>query len=87
MSYQWKELEYHKTNSQYRNFNGGLSLRKTKDMISIIQSFNPKQSIEKVDKFETYGEDVYFTIGAYKLNLKIGNTRDEQYFVSFNYNR
>ena len=80
MSYQWKELEYHNINSQYRNYNGGLSLRKTKDMINIIQSFNPEQSIEKIDKFETYGEDVYFTIGAYKLNLKIGNTKDDQYF-------
>ena len=80
MSYQWKELVYHNINSQYRNFNGGLSLRKTKDMINIIQSFNPEQSIEKVDKFETYGEDVYFTIGAYKLNLKIGNTKDDQHF-------
>lgn len=81
MSYQWKELEYHKTNLQYRNFNGGLSLRKTKDMINIIHSFKPQQSIEKLDKFETYGEDVYSTIGAYKLNLKIGNTKDDQHFA------
>ena len=80
MSYEWKELKYHNLNPEYRNFNGGLSLRKTKDMINIINSFKPEQSIEQLDKFETYGEDVYFTIGAYKLNLTVGDTKDDQYF-------
>ena len=80
MSYEWKELKNHNFNPQYRNFNGGLSLRKTKDMIHVIQSFQPQPSIEKIDKFETYGEDVYFTIGAYKLNLRVGNTKDDQHF-------
>ena len=81
MSYTWRELEHHNFNSEFRNFNGGLSLRKTKDMINIIQTFQPQPSIKEIDKLESYGEDVYFTIGAYKLNLKIGNTEDDQYFA------
>jgi hypothetical protein len=81
MSYEWNELRYHNLNVDVRNFNGGLSLRKTEDIINIIRSFPPKLSAVKLGQFETYGEDVYFTIGAYKLNLKVGDTKDDQKFA------
>lgn len=80
MSYNWKELKFNNLNPTYKNFNGGLSLRKNKDMITIIDTFPPTNSDGNYKILESYGEDAYFTIGAYKLGLKVGDTAICQHF-------
>ena len=76
MSYQWNEFLRENIVTPYRNFNGGLSLRKRGAMISIIEQFPPKPTIIGSMCLETDAEDVYFAMGAHKLGFKIGS--DEQ---------
>ena len=76
MCYQWNELLRECIYPPYRNFNGGLSLRKRTDALQIIESFPPELTVINSNKLETDAEDVYFTIGAYKLDLPLGS--DEQ---------
>ena len=73
MSYKWYELENEKIIPDYRNFNGGLSLRKRSDMIKIIDEYPDTHG---------YAEDVYFTVGCYKLNLPIGDDQFSQQFAN-----
>jgi hypothetical protein len=69
MIYTWNELPI--INSfHYRNFNGGLSLRKRNDMIRIIDS------IGKND----FAEDVYFVDGCILLGMSIGNDEPSSHF-------
>ena len=70
-SYIWNDLRREKLNPPFHNFNGGLSLRKRLDMIRIIETFPPK--------FE--GEDVYFTIGCYRLGLPVGDDEASSHFA------
>jgi len=65
---------------EYRNFNGGLSLRKRKHMIDIIHAFPPKTSIYPITCLEDTMEDVYFSFGCYKLNYPVGDNEDSNYF-------
>lgn len=76
MSYDWAELKNENLFIKCRNFNGGLSLRKRIDMIKIISTFGCDKTESNSVKFHTYAEDVYFTVGCYKLNMPIGD--DEQ---------
>ena len=76
MCYQWNELLREYIYPSYRNFNGGLSLRKRQDALTIIESFPPRPTETHSNALETDAEDVYFTIGAYSLNLPVGG--DEQ---------
>jgi hypothetical protein len=86
MSYNWNQLLYYGINPQIRNFNGGLSLRKKKDMIKIIENYPPMKTLEYNHKiigeqhFESYHEDIYFTIGCYKLILNIGDDIESSKF-------
>jgi hypothetical protein len=73
MSYQWSELLRENINVNYRNFNGGLSLRKRLDMIKIIQTFGIEFTEKESKNIKTDSEDVYFTLGCYKLNLPVGD--------------
>jgi len=73
MSYKWHELQRENINVNYRNFNGGLSLRKRLDMIKIIQTFGIEFTEKKSSNIRTDSEDVYFTLGCYKLNLPVGD--------------
>ncbi len=42
MSYDWNELKYNNYNFNFKNFNGGLSLRKINNMINIIKYLSPE---------------------------------------------
>jgi len=73
MSTRWGELEREKMIFQYSNFNGGLSLRKRQDMIRVCQTFPPQPTIYPSTHIESDAEDVYYTIGCFRLGLAIGN--------------
>jgi hypothetical protein len=84
MCYKWCVLEF---KTSYSNYNGGLSLRKRKDMLYIIEKFppvktleNPPENIKIEDSppIEALAEDAYFVKGCYLLNLDLGNT-DEHF--------
>lgn len=70
ISYEWHEFKEDNENLKfkYQNFNGGLSLRKRKDMIAVIDNYKPNNT--------KLAEDVYFTIGCHKLNLGNGNIKE-----------
>lgn len=83
MCYKWSQLDFR---TPFSNFNGGLSLRKRRDMIKIIEAFPPSKTLtdppdnvekEKIPPMEATAEDVYFVIGCYKLNLDLGDTDEE----------
>lgn len=80
MAYYWRELSREKINFEYRNFNGGLSLRKRKDMIRIIDTFPPTKSNNLNQSMNSDAEDVYFTIGCYRLHLPLGDCENCQHF-------
>jgi FkbM family methyltransferase len=82
MDHGWNELLREKMYINYRNFNGGLSLRKRQDMIKIINTFGIEKTKNNYDsdKIQTDAEDVYFTIGCYTLNLPIGDTVECMHF-------
>lgn len=74
--YQWNEMTRENIFPQHKNFQGGLSLRKRKDMIKIIDTFGTSKTLENLSQsknLQTDAEDVYFTIGCYKLGLSVGN--------------
>ena len=74
MSYEWRELVRENIQtSNFKNFNGGLSLRKRLDMIKIIHTFGIDFTEVNSLNIRTDHEDVYFTLGCYKLNLPIGD--------------
>ena len=81
MCYPWFELNREKIIPKYRNFNGGLSLRKRNDMIKIINTYPSKKTVEKSLDITTDAEDVYFTIGCYKLGLSVGDDEESSYFA------
>lgn len=83
-NYVWNELRRENLEFEYRNFNGGLSLRKRKDMIRVIDNFPPLPTCgEHVvsNSLETDAEDCYFTIGCHKLGLPIGNDEKTSHFA------
>ena len=80
MYYNWDELSRDNIHINIRNFNGGLSLRKRLDMIKIIETFKPENTIRPSHKMQTDQEDVYFTMGCYRLNLKLGDDDDCSFF-------
>ena len=82
MCYEWLELKNNNVKFPFSNFNGGLSLRKRLDMIKIIDTFKPMKTIEiSNNNFESYAEDVYFTLGCYKLNLPLGDNLESSRFA------
>ncbi len=69
MAYKWLEFEdlpIEERPKEPSNYNGGLSLRNRLHMIQIINYMG----------YSHYAEDVYFTIGCIKLNLKFGNIKE-----------
>ena len=82
MMYPWFELNREHMHFEYFNFNGGLSLRNRLDMIKIIDTFPPEPTApSNSQKHETDPEDVYFTIGCYKLGLKLGVDEASSHFA------
>jgi hypothetical protein len=77
MCYSWKEFASLGITSQINNFNGGLSLRKRRDMIKIIDYFNHINE----PLYNNLPEDVYFTVGCYKLQLKTGDEDETMQFA------
>ena len=79
MNYRWTERHLP---VKYHNFNGGLSLRNRKDMLRIIERFPPKPTQVKYHDIllEEMAEDVYFTIGGYELEMRMG---DDEYASHF----
>jgi hypothetical protein len=73
MGYTWVYFDKMNIHHEIRNFNGGLSLRKRKDMITIIENFPPLETLDDQNDFLTEHEDVYFTSGCINLNLPIGH--------------
>jgi len=74
--YQWKELTRENIYPEHKNFHGGLSLRKRTDMIKIIETFGVNKTCivaEESMNITMDMEDVYFTIGCYKLGLPVGD--------------
>ena len=84
MNFKWNELIRENLNFEYYNFNGGMSLRKRLDMIKVIETYQPMlfSDNEGYSKsINTYPEDVYFTIGCYKLSMPIGNDYESSHFA------
>lgn len=84
MNFQWVELKRENINLNYYNLNGGLSLRKKNDMIKIIETFPPILFDDKTifsSNIETDPEDVYFTLGCYKLGMPIGDDDESSHFA------
>ena len=81
MDHEWNELIREQLYINDRNFNGGLSLRKRGDMIKIINEFDVELTQNNSQKIQTDAEDVYFTIGCYKLNLPVGDNSDCSHFA------
>jgi hypothetical protein len=81
MNHNWNELIREKLHIDYRNFNGGLSLRKRLDMIKIIETFGTEPRVDNSSNMKTDAEDVYFTIGCYKLNMLVGHDEICQRFA------
>lgn len=74
MCYEWKEINRENISVRsFKNFNGGLSLRKRLDMIKIIETFGIEFTEKGSNNIKTDAEDVYFTVGCYKLNLPVGD--------------
>jgi hypothetical protein len=80
MDHDWQELKRENLYPTFKNFNGGLSLRKRVDMIQIIDKFGIEKTQPNSSRIQTDPEDVYFTIGCYKLNLPIGDSEECMYF-------
>ena len=80
MAYKWSYFNKINLHHTFRNFNGGLSLRKRKDMIKIINAFPPLKTTDNQTNFLSEHEDVYFTMGCIKLNLPIGDDEKCSHF-------
>jgi hypothetical protein len=86
--YRWHEFIRENISFQYPNFNGGLSLRKRKDLLSIIETFPPEPTQQwghDSKKMETDGEDVYFVQGCIRLGLGIGDNEECTHFAVHSY--
>jgi len=84
MEYTWGYFDKIKLYHNFRNFNGGLSLRKRKDIIKIIEAFPPRKTLDIQRDFLTEHEDVYFTTGCVKLKLPIGDDEVSSHFSLHN---
>jgi hypothetical protein len=80
MSYKWGYFNNINLHHEFRNFNGGLSLRKRLDMIKVIENYPSVETVNDQTDFLTENEDVYFTTGCIKLNLPIGDDELSSHF-------
>lgn len=80
MEYTWGYFDKINLTHNIRNFNGGLSLRKKLDMISVITNFPPLNTLDDRSDFLTEHEDVYFTNGCIKLNFPVGDDNESSHF-------
>ena len=82
MKYLWVEMEkVLRAHPFYRNFNGGLSLRKREHMIEIIEAFPPEPTEKYTPFLVRDPEDVYFTEGCYLMGFPVGDDEDSSHFA------
>jgi hypothetical protein len=80
----WKETEREGVRFAYANFNGGLSLRKRLDMIRVCEAFPARPTLipgTASSTLESDAEDVYFTLGCYRLGLPISDDKESAHFA------
>ena len=85
--YSYNEMNRECIYPGYKNFQGGLSLRKRLDMLKIIDTFGTDKTPEIVQhstRLQTDAEDVYFPIGCYKLGLPVGDNEICRHFSVHN---
>lgn len=76
----WKEmLGLGIEDTPHRNYNGGLSLRKTSTMFEILDKFPPKPTEESLE-IEKVPEDVYCVLGCKYLGKKLGEDVESDHF-------
>jgi len=82
MDYDWAAFAIFgfPVNKTNMTFNGGLSLRKRKDMLAIIQRYPPEKTLDSRTSVLSEHEDVYFVYGCMKMNLPLGNDKDCTHF-------
>lgn len=80
MQYKWGYFDKMNIHHPFRNFNGGLSLRKRMDMIAIIESFPPEKTTDDQTIYLKEHEDVYFTNGCILLDYPIGDDEESSHF-------
>jgi hypothetical protein len=83
MDFLWVEMRNQVKEPILGHYNGGLSLRKKSHMIHILNKFPPMITVESKtsQRFEQHSEDVYFTIGCYKLGFPIANDEEDSHFA------
>jgi hypothetical protein len=80
MDYIWPYFNKIQMYQPCRNFNGGLSLRKRKDIIRVIEEYPPLKTTDDQTDFLQEHEDVYFTMGCIQLGLPIGDDENSSHF-------
>lgn len=87
MSYSWRALRRENIRVPHQNFNGGLSLRNRRDMLTILNTYPPssrarvRDGSPPVDHMTIDAEDVYFTVGCIRLGLKVGDDEEAEHFA------
>ena len=82
MSYHWVEFTCCGIDQPlFRNFNGGLSLRKRKDMIAVLDNFPPEMTMKTPNTYASCAEDVYYTIGCMSLGYAVGDDENSSHFA------
>ena len=78
----WKETEGLHDYNDYKSFNGGFSLRRITALLDVINKFDPLPSrgFEQGIDFKSYGEDLYFVCGMFKLKYKVAT---DEYSTNF----
>ena len=80
----WKETRGLHEYSSFQYFNGGFSLRKRQSMIDAIDTYPPQKSVpfKPDNSFETYWEDLYYTVCLLKMKKKVGLDEYATHFCS-----
>lgn len=78
----WKETCGLHNYDDFQSFNGGFSLRKIKALVDVIKKYEPSPSrgFEPGLDFRSYGEDLYFVCGMFKLGYKVAT---DEYSTNF----
>lgn len=71
--YWWKETNGLHNYNAYQCFNGGFSLRNINAMKSVLLNFPPENTVSffKGCNFEKFPEDLYYTVGMFKLGYNV----------------
>jgi hypothetical protein len=84
MEYDWVEFDILPKDKVplIKSFNGGLSLRKRRDMLQVIESFPSERTLDYSQRqnLASAAEDVYFSLGCILMDKKVGDDVDSLYF-------